>query len=162
MIDKMARGAVREMLAAVLGEAPFGAVTEIPELTGTDTLVTVLLSLLGLGAMRTAEKFGGRARWQGSASFALRMPLAPIAIGFQALFDTKVPYWIARPVDLTRLQFRCDAVPVTVNVGSEVRTANAHMRQLLRTNIAGDGFDVAHESRHKSLPIRSSVNSLEK
>ena len=27
-----------------------------------ETLVTVLLSLLGLGAMRTAEKIGGRAR----------------------------------------------------------------------------------------------------
>jgi len=33
-----------------------------PQLTGTDTLVTVLLSLLGLGAMRTAEKFGGKAK----------------------------------------------------------------------------------------------------
>ena len=40
----------------------FPQVTEIPELSGTDTLVTVLLSLLGLGAMRTAEKFGGRAK----------------------------------------------------------------------------------------------------
>ena len=34
----------------------------LPELTGTETLVTVLLSLLGLGAMRTVEKFGGRAK----------------------------------------------------------------------------------------------------
>ncbi len=33
--------------------------TELPELSGTETLVTVLLSLLGLGAMRTAEKLGG-------------------------------------------------------------------------------------------------------
>ena len=40
----------------------FPHVTAPPELTGTETLVTVLLSLLGLGAMRTAEKFGGRAR----------------------------------------------------------------------------------------------------
>ena len=40
----------------------FPQVTELPELTGTETLVTVLLSLLGLGAMRTAEKFGGRAK----------------------------------------------------------------------------------------------------
>ncbi len=40
----------------------FPAVTEIPMLTGTETLVTVLLSLLGLGAMRTAEKFGGKAK----------------------------------------------------------------------------------------------------
>jgi hypothetical protein len=40
----------------------FPHVTNIPELTGTETLVTVLLSLLGLGAMRTAEKFAGRAR----------------------------------------------------------------------------------------------------
>jgi len=40
----------------------FPHVTALPELTGTETLVTVLLSLLGLGAMRTAEKFGGRAR----------------------------------------------------------------------------------------------------
>ena len=40
----------------------FPHVTDIPELTGTETLVTVLLSLLGLGAMRTAEKFGGKAR----------------------------------------------------------------------------------------------------
>ena len=30
--------------------------------SGTETLVTVLLSLLGLGAMRTAEKFGGKAK----------------------------------------------------------------------------------------------------
>ena len=36
--------------------------TALPELTGTETLVTVLVSLLGLGAMRTAEKFGGKAR----------------------------------------------------------------------------------------------------
>ena len=40
----------------------FPHVTAIPNLTGTETLVTVLLSLLGLGAMRTAEKFGGRAK----------------------------------------------------------------------------------------------------
>jgi hypothetical protein len=40
----------------------FPHVTAIPELTGTETLVTVLLSLLGLGAMRTAEKFGGKAK----------------------------------------------------------------------------------------------------
>ena len=40
----------------------FPHVTEIPQLTGTETLVTVLLSLLGLGAMRTAEKFGGKAK----------------------------------------------------------------------------------------------------
>jgi len=40
----------------------FPHVTELPELSGTETLVTVLLSLLGLGAMRTAEKFGGKAR----------------------------------------------------------------------------------------------------
>ena len=40
----------------------FPHVTDIPELTGTETLVTVLLSLLGLGAMRTAEKFGGKAK----------------------------------------------------------------------------------------------------
>ena len=40
----------------------FPHVSELPELSGTDTLVTVLLSLLGLGAMRTAEKFGGKAK----------------------------------------------------------------------------------------------------
>tara|TARA_R110002167_G_C12707254_1_gene655235 strand:+ start:48727 stop:49149 length:423 start_codon:yes stop_codon:yes gene_type:complete len=40
----------------------FPHVTVLPELSGTETLVTVLLSLLGLGAMRTAEKFGGRAK----------------------------------------------------------------------------------------------------
>jgi len=40
----------------------FPYVTALPELTGTETLVTVLLSLLGLGAMRTVEKFGGRAK----------------------------------------------------------------------------------------------------
>lgn len=40
----------------------FPHVTELPELTGTETLVTVLLSLLGLGAMRTAEKFAGRTK----------------------------------------------------------------------------------------------------
>ena len=40
----------------------FPQVTNIPQLTGTETLVTVLLSLLGLGAMRTAEKFGGKAK----------------------------------------------------------------------------------------------------
>ena len=37
-------------------------VSALPQLTGTETLVTVLLSLLGLGAMRTVEKFGGRAK----------------------------------------------------------------------------------------------------
>ena len=40
----------------------FPHVTAIPLLTGAETLVTVLMSLLGLGAMRTAEKFGGRTR----------------------------------------------------------------------------------------------------
>ena len=40
----------------------FPEVTEIPKLTGTETLTTVVLSLLGLGAMRTAEKFGGKAK----------------------------------------------------------------------------------------------------
>ena len=40
----------------------FPHVTELPELTGTETLVTVLLSLLGLGAMRTVEKFGGKTK----------------------------------------------------------------------------------------------------
>ena len=40
----------------------FPRVTALPELTGTETLVTELLSLLGLGAMRTAEKFGEKAR----------------------------------------------------------------------------------------------------
>ncbi len=40
----------------------FPHVSELPELTGTETLVTVLLSLLGLGAMRTVEKFGGKAK----------------------------------------------------------------------------------------------------
>ena len=40
----------------------FPHVTDIPQLTGTETLVTVLLSLLGLGAMRTAEKFGRKAK----------------------------------------------------------------------------------------------------
>jgi hypothetical protein len=40
----------------------FPHVTELPELSGTETLVTVLLSLLGLGAMRTAEKFVGKAK----------------------------------------------------------------------------------------------------
>lgn len=40
----------------------FPHVTNIPQLTGTETLATVLLSLLGLGAMRTAEKFGGKAK----------------------------------------------------------------------------------------------------
>ena len=34
----------------------FPHVSELPELTGTETLVTVLLSLLGLGAMRTVDK----------------------------------------------------------------------------------------------------------
>jgi len=40
----------------------FPHVTELPELSGTETLVTVLLSLLGLGAMRTAEKLVGKAK----------------------------------------------------------------------------------------------------
>jgi hypothetical protein len=40
----------------------FPDVSELPELTGTETLVTVLLSLLGLGAMRTMEKFGSKTR----------------------------------------------------------------------------------------------------
>lgn len=40
----------------------FPNVTELPELSGTETLVTVLLSLLGLGAMRTAEKFAGKTK----------------------------------------------------------------------------------------------------
>ena len=33
-----------------------------PELNGTETLITVVLSLLGLGGMRTVEKLTGRAK----------------------------------------------------------------------------------------------------
>ncbi len=33
-----------------------------PQLTGTETLITIVLSLLGLGAMRSAEKMTGRAK----------------------------------------------------------------------------------------------------
>ncbi len=33
----------------------------VPELAGTETLVTIVLSLLGLGALRTAEKMAGKA-----------------------------------------------------------------------------------------------------
>ena len=40
----------------------FPHVTELPGLTGTETLVTVLMSLLGLGALRTVEKMGGKAK----------------------------------------------------------------------------------------------------
>ena len=40
----------------------FPHVTELPELSGTETLITVVMSLLGLGAMRTAEKIGGKAK----------------------------------------------------------------------------------------------------
>ena len=36
--------------------------TQVPELVGTEALVTILLSMLGLGALRTAEKFGGKTR----------------------------------------------------------------------------------------------------
>lgn len=36
--------------------------TQVPSLTGTEELLTVLMALLGLGAMRTAEKFGGKAK----------------------------------------------------------------------------------------------------
>lgn len=34
----------------------------LPKLSGTETLITIVLSLLGLGAMRTAEKIGGKAK----------------------------------------------------------------------------------------------------
>lgn len=34
----------------------------LPQLSGTETLITIVLSLLGLGAMRTAEKIGGKAK----------------------------------------------------------------------------------------------------
>ncbi len=40
----------------------FPHVTALPDLTGTAQLITVLMSLLGLGALRTAEKFGGRSK----------------------------------------------------------------------------------------------------
>ncbi len=33
-----------------------------PQLAGTQELVTVLLAMLGLGAFRTAEKFGGKTK----------------------------------------------------------------------------------------------------
>ena len=36
--------------------------SRVPDLVGTEALVTVLLSMLGLGALRTAEKIGGRAK----------------------------------------------------------------------------------------------------
>ena len=40
----------------------FPGSTVVPRLGGTETLVTVVLSLLGLGAFRTAEKMTGKAR----------------------------------------------------------------------------------------------------
>jgi hypothetical protein len=40
----------------------FPQTTELPSLTGTETLITVLMALLGLGGMRTLEKFGGKAK----------------------------------------------------------------------------------------------------
>lgn len=40
----------------------FPQTTELPTLSGTEQLMTVLMALLGLGAMRTAEKFGGKAK----------------------------------------------------------------------------------------------------
>lgn len=40
----------------------FPHVTELPDLTGTETLVTVLMSLLGLGALRTVEKIKGKTK----------------------------------------------------------------------------------------------------
>lgn len=40
----------------------FPHVTDLPNLTGTETLITVVLSLLGLGALRTVEKIGGKAK----------------------------------------------------------------------------------------------------
>ncbi len=36
--------------------------TAPPDLGGTETLTTIVLSLLGLGALRTAEKFGGKSK----------------------------------------------------------------------------------------------------
>lgn len=36
--------------------------TELPKLNGTDALLTLVLSLLGLGAMRTVEKIKGKAK----------------------------------------------------------------------------------------------------
>lgn len=40
----------------------FPHITELPDLTGTESLMTILMSLLGLGALRTAEKFKGKSR----------------------------------------------------------------------------------------------------
>jgi len=34
----------------------------VPELSGTGQLISIVLSLLGLGAFRTVEKFGGRTK----------------------------------------------------------------------------------------------------
>ena len=36
--------------------------SKVPELVGTEALVTVLLSMLGLGALRTTEKLAGKAK----------------------------------------------------------------------------------------------------
>jgi len=45
----------------------FPAMPEPPQLAGTETLVTVLLSMLGLGGLRTVEKLKGvsRDKWGG-------------------------------------------------------------------------------------------------
>lgn len=40
----------------------FPTVTNLPVLSGTDTLLTLVLSLLGLGGMRTFEKMAGKAK----------------------------------------------------------------------------------------------------
>ena len=40
----------------------FPHTTQVPQLGGTDMLMTLVLSLLGLGAFRTVEKMTGRAR----------------------------------------------------------------------------------------------------
>ena len=40
----------------------FPHAVQLPDITGTETLITVVLSLLGLGALRTVEKIGGKAK----------------------------------------------------------------------------------------------------
>jgi len=40
----------------------FPHVTALPVLTGTSELITILMALLGLAGLRTAEKFGGRTK----------------------------------------------------------------------------------------------------
>jgi len=86
-------------------------------------------------------------RWTDSR-LALRVPLAPVAIGFQTFIMIMRWHQIAVVIDPAGFHFCRDAVPIAVHFSGEFCTRRAVAGQPPGTDVAGDGFDVVGGRSH--------------